>query len=137
MISIILEQLEKHKKNKYYVHGAVLGAFSKDKTTDNNILKLFGLKIREKDIDWRAIVESNRLLSKEEVNEILKRHIYDPDKGNTPYYFLVIDKSNNREYIIFGNDSKWYSINTKEDKLFARNIGLEKGINKEYLDFLK
>ena len=77
---------------------------------------------------WRGIVESKEPLNKIEVENLLHDHEYDPDNKKIPYYFIVKNIEEKKEFVIFTDKDIWYPLNTMSEKIKARDAGLKKGI---------
>ena len=122
--------IESNSQAIYKITGAILGCLGKH-------AKDVQYKIVEKlpNDPWIAIIESKENVTSEEVNKWHKYHVIDVDKKGVPYYFIVTDTSNHKQYVMYSDEKKWYSINTKQEKDLAIKAGLKKGVKKEQLDF--
>lgn len=116
-------------QDKYTIHGAILGCLG-DHAKD------FKYNITEDlpDDPWKAIINTGPVDSVT-LRKFHKYHNVDVDKAGVPYYFLT---KNDRT----GDKAVWYSdefgpipINTKKQKEKAKQIGLDKGLKEEQLDF--
>jgi len=127
----------KVEDNIYMVSGLVLGCISPRSSQDKLQMDKYNLKYTEvlKNDSWRGIVESNNPLNKIEVENLLHDHEYDPDNKKIPYYFIVKDISNNKEYVIFTDKDIWYPLNTMSDKIKARDAGLKKGLQLDQVNW--
>ena len=123
------------REGKYFIFGLIASCFKKYK---DKMLE-YGLEIEEKfDGDpWVASLRSikGNELSTEKLKKIINDYQEDPDHKGVPYYFCVRDIENDKEYVIFNDDGKLVPINNKEEIKKAINIGLDKGLVKQQLDF--
>ena len=114
----------------YRIYGAILGCLG------TNASKVSYRVTEDLPNDpWVAIIESADLLTKQEVELWHKYHVVDVDKKGVPYYFIVKDTKNNKEYVYYGDDNDWMPINTPDEIKKAKEAGREKGLVEEQLDF--
>jgi len=114
----------------YKITGAILGCLgSRADEVDYKVTEDL------KDDPWLAIIESRGPVTREEVIRWHERHTADPDGKGIPYYFCVRDIRDNRDYVLFSDEDKWWPVNTKAEKKAAVEAGLAKGILEEQLDF--
>ena len=114
----------------YHIYGAILGCLG------TNASKVAYRVTEDLPNDpWVAIIESADLLTKQEVELWHKYHVVDVDKKGVPYYFIVKDTKNNKEYVYYSDDKDWMPINTPDEIEKAKEAGREKGLVEEQLDF--
>jgi hypothetical protein len=138
-MKLYLPSLEAYKStidDGWQIGGAILGCVSKNSSSDSIFLKDNDFIIIEQlpNDPWRAIISSKDYKDSNEIEHFRILHKYDPDNKNTPYYFIIRNKSNT-QYVIYTDDKKWYPINNKREQQLAIEVGLRKGLVKEQLDF--
>lgn len=117
---------------KYFAEGIILGCFKDPEKAK----KKYGLIVVEKfeNDPWIASVKTKEALELSLINQLCKDYCEDPDKKGVPYYFIVKSISGS-EFVVFSDDYEWHPINTDEQKKKAIEVGVEKGLEKKYLDF--
>lgn len=123
------ELLTIEDKDKYSIHGAILGCLGKN-------AKKFKYNITE-DLPgdpWKAIINTDPVDAKV-VREFHKYHNVDVDKAGVPYYFLTKNDRTGEKAVWFSDSDKPIPINNKKEREKAKKIGLSKGLKEEQLDF--
>ena len=124
-----LKQKSEKKNDKYTIHGAILGCLG-----DN--AKKFKYNITEDlpDDPWGAIINT-KPMTMDKVKQFHSYHNIDVDGAGVPYYFLTKNERTGDKYVWYSDDEEPIRINTKEEKELAKNVGLEKGLVPDQLDF--
>ena len=125
----------KSQEESYSVSGLIVTCFGKGYESK---LKKYNLEIDEKfDGDpWVASAKSSSdsSMSCKKLNELISDYQSDPDNKNVPYYFIAKNSSGD-EYVIFNDDGELVPINSNEEKIKAKDIGIKKGLVSDQVDF--
>lgn len=116
-------------RDKYSIHGAILGCLGKH-------AKDFDYNITEKlpNDPWKAIINT-KPMSIDKVRQFHKYHNVDVDKAGVPYYFLTRNERTGDKAVWFSDSPTPLPINNKQEINFAKQVGLDKGLVPEQLDF--
>lgn len=123
------ELLTIEDKDKYSIHGAILGCLGKN-------AKKFKYNITEDlpDDPWKAIINTDPV-DIDTVKQFHKYHNVDVDNAGVPYYFLTKNNRTGEKAVWFSDSDKPIPINNKKEREKAKKIGLAKGLKEEQLDF--
>ena len=117
-------------KPRFEIYGAILGCLGSN-------AKKVSYTVTEDlpDDPWAAIIKSSTLLTADEVALWHKYHVVDVDHKGVPYYFIVKDFVENKEYVWYTDDNKPMPINTPQEIVKAKEAGRSKHLVEEQLDF--
>ena len=117
-------------KPRFEIYGAILGCFGK-----NADMVKYTVTENLPGDPWVAVIKSSNLVTPEELYWWHEHHVIDVDKKGVPYYFIVKDYVENKEYVWYTDDAKMMPINTPQEIAKAKEAGRRKNLVEEQLDF--
>jgi hypothetical protein len=131
---LVLESLNKYEHKFFKISDAILGCLNGNR---DHLFKEFDLVVKEelKDDPWIAIIDSKSFLPYDKIIKFRELHTKDPDKKKVPYFFIVTEKDNKLQYVIYTDENTFYPINTPEEKKKAKEVGINKGLIPKQVTF--